>query len=526
MIPTVVGIIFFALKKFSFLFLFTIVVLAIWLRTFELGERPLHTDEAVGAAKFGQLLENGDYKYDPFEYHGPTLNYLSLIPAWIAGEYTYRDLKIETLRSIPVFFGILLVLLPVFLFYRLDYRHALVAAFLVTISPAMVFYSRYYIHEYILVFFSYLGILSYFKLSGNQSKIWSAVLGISVGMMIATKETWVISIAGFVIALFLQGGQKGLLNFIISRRFLITIGMTLIVVITFFTSFFSHYQGIVDMFATYGTYLDRAGTQELHRHPWYYYLQLLSGNSGPNYLWTEASILFLAAAGGYFLIKESNNDDMTKRLRVIVIFCLFQFVVYSALPYKTPWNLLSAYLGIIFLAGYGVTSLLKIISSQYVKLGIAVLFGLISIQLVGQTFYEYNDPADPSNPWVYGHTDGNFNQVIHTIDSVAMNDSTYIEVIFPGHDYWPFPWYLRKYHNVAYRDHVDFNSPGGEMILIAPSLEEDLVKKLYESPPPGQQFLYLYLFDSIQTLRPNVYFDGYLRYDLWDKQQSKNIEND
>jgi len=43
-------------------------------------KRPMHGDETVHAIKFGELLEQGSYKYNPIEFHGPTLNYLSLIP--------------------------------------------------------------------------------------------------------------------------------------------------------------------------------------------------------------------------------------------------------------------------------------------------------------------------------------------------------------------------------------------------------------------------------------------------------------
>ncbi len=501
-------------------------MLATWLRVHELDVRPLHTDEAVGAAKFGRLLEKGEYQYDPFEYHGPTLSYLTLIPVWVSGQSTYAELSIETLRSLPVFFGLMLVLLPVLLFFGLDWRYTLVATFVVAISPVMVFYSRYYIHEYILVFFTFLSFFSYFKLEKSGNLLWSVLLGLSVGMMIATKETWIISLAGLVIAILIGGDQKNLLHFVISKRFLVAFGAMLVVVITFFSSFYTHFQGLTDMLVTYGTYLDRAGTEDLHRHPWYYYLELLGGNPGPGITWTEAPILLLAALGVYFLLTAPKEDPLVMKIRIFGIFSLFQLAIYSALPYKTPWNLLSLYVGIIFLAGYGIINLLKIMESKVLKVGVSALFGLISIQLTGQTFSEYRHPADPSNPWVYGHTAGDFHQVVHTIDSMAMDGSTYIEVIFPGNDYWPFPWYLRNYENVAYRDRVDFEAPGGEMILIAPSLEEDLVEKLYERPAAGEQYLYLYLFDSIQSLRPNVYFNGYLRQDLWEKNQNIIIKND
>ncbi len=59
----------------------TIVALA--LRLPRLDQRPMHGDEAVHADKFRSLLEQRHYEYDPIEYHGPTLNYLTLIPAWL-----------------------------------------------------------------------------------------------------------------------------------------------------------------------------------------------------------------------------------------------------------------------------------------------------------------------------------------------------------------------------------------------------------------------------------------------------------
>ncbi len=514
------------LKKYGYILLISITVLALWLRIYKLTERPMHTDEAVGAVKFGQLLDHGDYKYDPFEYHGPTMNYLTLIPAWIAGEDTFKDLSIGTVRSVAVFFGMLLVLLPIVVLFRFDLRFALLVSFLVAISPAMVFYSRYYIHEFILVFFTFLGIHAYFQWEAHRKWIWSALLGLSVGMMIATKETWIISVAGFFVAVMVVGNRQAFYQFLVSKHSLIALGLMLLVMVTFFSSFFTHFEGLKDMVATYSTYLDRAGTKDLHRHPWYYYLELLSFNKGSEYFWSEISIIVLAAIGSLFLYLETEETALVRNMRMIEVFSVFLLIVYSILPYKTPWNLLSFYMGLFFVAGYGLINLLWMMGTKWAKVAAALAFGFISIHLLGQSFNEYGDPADPSNPWVYGHTDGNFHQVIQTIDSATLDESTYIEIVFPGHDYWPFPWYLKKYQQVAYRDRIDFESQGGEIIIIAPSQEGELVEKLYEKPPPGERFLYLNLFDSTQILRPNVYFNGYLRQDLWEKRQNINIEHD
>ena len=52
--------------------------LALGLRAPRLALRPLHNDEAVNAMRFGLLWTSNSYSYDPNEFHGPTLPYLTL----------------------------------------------------------------------------------------------------------------------------------------------------------------------------------------------------------------------------------------------------------------------------------------------------------------------------------------------------------------------------------------------------------------------------------------------------------------
>ena len=107
-----------------------ILTLALLLRLPELDRRPMHTDEAVHAVKFGALLEEGFYQYDPFEYHGPTLNYFTLIPAWLSGKRTFAAIDEFTLRIVPVFFGMLSILLLAGLRQELGRKGLLLAALL------------------------------------------------------------------------------------------------------------------------------------------------------------------------------------------------------------------------------------------------------------------------------------------------------------------------------------------------------------------------------------------------------------
>ena len=74
---------------------------------------PSASDQAV---KFGALLERGEYAYDAHDHHGPTLYYLTLPFAWVRGQSTLASLDERTLRGVPAAFGaatiVLLPLLP------------------------------------------------------------------------------------------------------------------------------------------------------------------------------------------------------------------------------------------------------------------------------------------------------------------------------------------------------------------------------------------------------------------------------
>jgi len=163
--------------------------------------RPMHGDEAVHADKFADLLERGEYVYNPQEYHGPTLNYFTLIPAWLGSVKTYAEMTEFTVRVVPMFFGVLLVVLVLLLLDGLGGWTCVCAAGLTAISPAMVFYSRYYIQEMLLVCFTagfFLFVYLYILTGKNR---WLVVSGIFAGLMVATKETFVLSLLALILAI-------------------------------------------------------------------------------------------------------------------------------------------------------------------------------------------------------------------------------------------------------------------------------------------------------------------------------------
>ncbi|HEX3100870.1 MAG TPA: glycosyltransferase family 39 protein, partial [Pyrinomonadaceae bacterium] len=126
-----------------------VTAIAAILRFAWLGLKPLHHDEGVNGFFLTNLVRDGNYHYDPANYHGPTLYYLA-----------YPFVKLFGLETVPIrasvaVFGVLSVILVLFLRRYLGRNGSLLGALFLALSPGMVFISRYFIHE---IFFVFLGL--------------------------------------------------------------------------------------------------------------------------------------------------------------------------------------------------------------------------------------------------------------------------------------------------------------------------------------------------------------------------------
>lgn len=123
-----------------------ITAVAAFLRFFDLGLKPFHHDEGVNGFFLTTLFRSGTYKYDPANYHGPTLYYISLFFSNLFG------LNTISVRASVAIFGVLMVVLAFFLRPFIGKTGSLAAALFLALSPGMVFISRYFIHEIFFVF--------------------------------------------------------------------------------------------------------------------------------------------------------------------------------------------------------------------------------------------------------------------------------------------------------------------------------------------------------------------------------------
>lgn len=127
---------------------FAVTAVAVFLRFWQLTLKPLHHDEGVNGFFLTTLFREGIYKYDPANYHGPDLYYLALAFTKTFG------LNTVSIRASVAIFGVLTVVLALYLYRYIGKIGALSAALLLALSPGMVYISRYFIHEILFVFFS------------------------------------------------------------------------------------------------------------------------------------------------------------------------------------------------------------------------------------------------------------------------------------------------------------------------------------------------------------------------------------
>lgn len=454
----------------------SILLLATVLRVYDLALVPLHHDEGVNGNFLVRLVRDGQYQYDPANYHGPTLYYFSAFVPWVlqfllgvSARETY-GLSTVTIRLLPALFGLGTVWLVLLLRRYIGTIGALSGAFLLAISPGAVYLSRYYIHETLFVFFTLGIVVATLKFYRERNGWYLLVAAGSAAMLFATKETAVISVAVLFIALVITRlylrlvrkpapssprGKKrqsrsddtfaafleeigGPLNLAVWATLALLVFGTLNIV--FYSSFFTNYpKGVYDALKTFD-FWTKTG-KDAHVHPLLTYFKWLT--------WQEAGLLVLGAIGA--------GINVFRPKRPVALFCsLWAFgliAAYSLIPYKTPWLALNFIVPLAIVAGSAIQAIYEI-DGRRLRLPLLILvapFILGIYQTLDLNFVNY-DNDDTYYVYVYAHTKRETKALVDEVDKFARQTSqggrTGITIMSP--DYWPLPWYLRNYSRVGY----------------------------------------------------------------------------
>jgi len=506
-----------------------ITLIAVALRYYHLELVPFHNDEGVNGYFLSVLFRSGSYHYDPANYHGPTLYYLTLIPAFF-NRIVFGGEGLSTIaaRSLPAFFGTATVFTVFKLRRYLGAVGAVTAGALLALSPAAVYFSRYFIHETLFVYFTLgLAVASvHYRETGNSDFLMLA--SVSAAFLFATKETAIISVAVLILAYFCtrtyaavfwretnvsnaaparvsssvsRKQMPGVQTPLETRRLSVPVAwigaasIFLFIYVAFYGSLGGNFpQGVFDSVRTF-RYWARAGTEN-NVHDCLTYVRWL--------LQEELPTLLLGAFGLAIALRQRRNR--------FALFCAFwtlgMLAAYSLLPYKTPWLILNITLPLTLLAGYGVSECVAKIMQHGQRLArvcLALSFGLVlcfsAYQTLVLNFLRYDDDSEP---YVYAHTSRQFLPLLDKVNNIAQINGSgkQIKVAITSKDYWPLPWYLRDYPNVGYWGHIV--STQDAIVIGDTSQEPELHKSL------GNDYVRVDSYD----LRPGVVLVLFARRDM------------
>jgi uncharacterized protein (TIGR03663 family) len=356
-----------------------IVVLSAFLRVYQIDLRPFHNDEGVNHFFIEQMKGLGYYKYSHENYHGPAYFYLTRLCTFLLGEGEFG------MRCSAVLMGLLLILLLAALARTEGSLLVILAALFTGLSSSLVFYSRYAIHESLFLFATALcGFSCYlWWKTAKPFYFYSGALG--VGLLITTKETFIISLfCIFFATLSLGNYRKTLGNLWNQRRHLCLalILMTLLIIVVF-SGGFQWYGGLREMFLAVPQWIGRNESDTGHFKPFLYYTHIIIGpelTAAVNE-WFDSSRyyierLFGLGVAGWIKDKLSYNGyvvDIGTEVylalalilpclfmivhprrsisflvsaegaffRFISVWAILAFTVYSCVSYKTPWLIIN-----------------------------------------------------------------------------------------------------------------------------------------------------------------------------------------
>jgi predicted membrane-bound mannosyltransferase len=175
-----------------------VLALATILRFWGLGDKPLHHDESMHAYfSLAFARDPASYSYNPllhgpFQFHAEGLMFAMIIAlehlfgqaqAW--GDPWIND---TTARIVPALFGVGIVALPYWLRRELGRVGALIAAFLLAVSPAFVYFSRFLREDIYFNFFMFAMVVAAVRFAEKRTLRWFVALLAATVLAYATFE--------------------------------------------------------------------------------------------------------------------------------------------------------------------------------------------------------------------------------------------------------------------------------------------------------------------------------------------------
>jgi hypothetical protein len=297
------------------------------------------------------------------------------------------------------------------------------------------------------------------------------------------------------------------------RRALVGVGIAAAIAALFYSSVLAHPAAILAPLGAAPTYVQRGVDAGVHVHPWHYDHGLLAWTSAGGLHWTEGLVLVLASiGGGAAWARRDGPPDALFWRRFLTANALISLAIFSAIPYKTPWNLLPFHAAIVVAAGVGVAALARLTASSWMRAALAAGVAAGALHLGWQAWRaSVVYASDPRNPYVYSQTVPDAVRMAARIRDLAAlhrdHERMLVMVIAGPHEQWPLPWYLRTMPHVGYwTDAASVPTLDAPVIVAASEQTATLDAAL------GDRYV-----SEFFGVRPDVLLTLYVERGLWDR---------
>ena len=453
-----------------------IVCIAIVLRCWLIEIKPPHFDEGINGWFADQMTATGYYRYDPTNYHGPLHFYAVFLSQTLFGR------EVWALRLPAILASVLCVVAMLRFREFFGTGVARLAALAMAVSPGLVFYGRYSIHESWQVLFSILflhGLLGLWQ-NGNRRDFFTLIAAVTG--MILTKETYLVHLGCFALAAFVLSVWHRLVSsrpsYTIAPQkwrqddVILGIGLAVLIIIFFYSGTFRDFGALRGLYQTFTVWV-KTGIDSGGHHKTTYDI------IGPlNYYWIAimGRYEWPALAGVFVCLRYMAPSDA--RLRYIAIASTGTLLAYSLISYKTPWCIISIIWPFYILLAALLKEWADYCLRRWVWLVAAPLIAVSLWSSIRLNFFFY---TDDSEPYVYVQTLEDIRKFTDPVLTAAKSqaDGYQMKGSIILDSYYPLPWMLGDFTRVGYykKDAMptewDF-----DFIVVDTSMEAALEKNL------------------------------------------------
>ena len=169
-----------------------LVLVALVMRTVELGERASHHDESLHALFSYKFAQGDGYRHDPL-MHGPFQFHMIAFVFKLFGAS-------DALSRVPAaLFGTALVAMPLLLRRSVGAPAVLAMAFLLAFSPSLLYYTRFAREDPYVLVQTLLLAIAIWRYREEGGMRWLVAIAVAVALEFATKETAFLFAAVFLL---------------------------------------------------------------------------------------------------------------------------------------------------------------------------------------------------------------------------------------------------------------------------------------------------------------------------------------